>query len=163
MLLALCVRGIQRWLLDSPHKGQWRGDLMFSFICAWTKHWANSPDAGDLRRHIAHYDVTTILWCRLTNGEILIINIIWSPNRLILIFGISTHGKKVFPLKQGVDGEGLQCLRNGGETLNWCTKTETKWTSFCRRHFPTNFLKWKILYFLLKFCLRFPKDPIDSK
>ena len=30
------VSGIHRSPMDSPHKGQWRGDLMFSLICAWT-------------------------------------------------------------------------------------------------------------------------------
>ena len=29
------VRGIHRWPVNSPHKGQWRGALMFSLICAW--------------------------------------------------------------------------------------------------------------------------------
>ena len=43
---------------DSPHKGQWRGALMLSLICAWTNGWANDQDAGDMRRHRAHYDVT---------------------------------------------------------------------------------------------------------
>ena len=28
------VRGIHRLSVDSPHKGQWRGALMFSLICA---------------------------------------------------------------------------------------------------------------------------------
>ena len=37
------------------HKCQWRGALMFSLICAWTNGWANNWDAGDLRRHLAHY------------------------------------------------------------------------------------------------------------
>ena len=27
------------------------------FICAWTNGWVNNRDAGDLRRHRAHYDV----------------------------------------------------------------------------------------------------------
>ena len=45
------VRGIHRWPVDSPHKGQWRGALTFSFICTWTNGWANNRDAGDLRRH----------------------------------------------------------------------------------------------------------------
>ena len=47
--------------LISPHKGQWRGALMFSLNCAWTNGWANNRDAGDLRRHRAHYDVTIML------------------------------------------------------------------------------------------------------
>ena len=29
------VRGIHRSPMNSPHKGQWRGDLMFCLICAW--------------------------------------------------------------------------------------------------------------------------------
>ena len=33
-LLAFCA-GIHRWPVNSPHKGQRRGALMFSFICAW--------------------------------------------------------------------------------------------------------------------------------
>ena len=50
-LLVICG-GIHRPPGNSPHKGQWRGTLMFSLICAWI----NNGDAGDLRRHGAHYD-----------------------------------------------------------------------------------------------------------
>ena len=31
------VRGIHRSPVNSPHKGQWRGDLVFSLICALNK------------------------------------------------------------------------------------------------------------------------------
>ena len=48
---------------NSPHKGQWRGALMFSLICAWINGWVNHRDAGDLRRHRADYDVTVMLKC----------------------------------------------------------------------------------------------------
>ena len=51
------VRGIHRSPVNSPNKGQWRGALMFSLICARTNSWVNNRDAGDLRRHRAHYDV----------------------------------------------------------------------------------------------------------
>ena len=51
------VRGIHRSPVNSPHKGQWRGALMCSFICAWIYSWVNNREAGDLRRHRAHYDV----------------------------------------------------------------------------------------------------------
>ena len=44
--------------VNSPHKGQGRGALMFSFI--WINGWLNNGDAGDLRRHSAHYDVTVM-------------------------------------------------------------------------------------------------------
>ena len=46
------------WGVISLHKGQWRGALVFSLICAWTNGWANHRDAGDLRRHHTNYDVT---------------------------------------------------------------------------------------------------------
>ena len=56
------LRGIHRSPVNSPHTDQWRGALMFSLICAWTDSWVNNQDAGDLRRHRAHYDVTVMWW-----------------------------------------------------------------------------------------------------
>ena len=50
------VQGIHRSPVNSPHKGQWRGALMFSLICAWINSWVNTREAGDLRRHRAHYE-----------------------------------------------------------------------------------------------------------
>ena len=43
-----------------------------SLVCAWTNGWANNRDAGGLRRHRAHYDVTVMrnsyrLWHTLSN------------------------------------------------------------------------------------------------
>ena len=43
------------------HNGQWRGALMFSFICPWINGWVNNGEAGGLRCHRAHYDVTVML------------------------------------------------------------------------------------------------------
>ena len=57
-----CVRGIHRSPVNSPRKGQWRGALMFSLICAWIKRWVNNREAGDLRRYRAHYDVIVMKW-----------------------------------------------------------------------------------------------------
>ena len=54
------VRGIYRPPLNSPQK-KWRGALMFSLICVWINGWVNNREAGDLRRHRAHYDVTVML------------------------------------------------------------------------------------------------------
>ena len=45
-----------RWIPRT--KGRWRGALMFSLICVRIKDWVNKREAGDLRRHRAHYDVT---------------------------------------------------------------------------------------------------------
>ena len=53
--------GIHRSSVNSPHKGQWRGALMFSLICLWINDWVNNREAGDLRCYHAHYDVTVML------------------------------------------------------------------------------------------------------
>ena len=54
------VWGIHRSPVNSTHKGQWRGALMFSLICAWINGWVNNREAGDLRCNRAHYDVTVM-------------------------------------------------------------------------------------------------------
>ena len=56
------VCGIHRWLVNSLHKGQWHRALIFSSICAWIEGWVNNHEAGDLRCHRTHYDVTVMLW-----------------------------------------------------------------------------------------------------
>ena len=58
--------------MNSPQNGQWRGALMFSLISARINGWVNIREAGDLRRHHAHYDVIVMIfyylpilwWCR---------------------------------------------------------------------------------------------------
>ena len=38
------VRGIHRWPVNSPHKGQWCGASVFSLICAWINGWVNNRE-----------------------------------------------------------------------------------------------------------------------
>ena len=57
------VREIHRSPVNSPHKGRWCGALMFSLICVWINCWINNREAGDLRCHHAHYDVTVMQNC----------------------------------------------------------------------------------------------------
>ena len=54
VLLALC-KGNPPVTSGFPLQSLWRGALMISLICTWTNSWANNRDAGDLRRHCAHY------------------------------------------------------------------------------------------------------------
>ena len=54
------VRGIHRYPVNSPLKGQWRRALMFSLICTWIKSWVHNHEAGDWRCHRVHYDVTVM-------------------------------------------------------------------------------------------------------
>ena len=58
-LLALCAEN-SLVTGELPSQCQWRGASVFSLICAWVKVWVNNRDAGDLRRHHTHYDVTAI-------------------------------------------------------------------------------------------------------
>ena len=55
------VRGIHLSPVNSPHKGQWRGALVFSLFCVWINGWVNNREAGDLRRYRAHYDVIVMI------------------------------------------------------------------------------------------------------
>ena len=50
------VRGIHRSPVNSHHKGQWRGALMFSLICTWINGWVSNCEAGDMIRQRAHYE-----------------------------------------------------------------------------------------------------------
>ena len=59
----LCEEFTGPGLVNSTHKGQWRGALMFPLMCAWINGWVNNRKTGDLRRHRAHYDV--IVMCKL--------------------------------------------------------------------------------------------------
>ena len=98
-LLALCV-GNSPVTVNSPNNGQWRGALMFSLICAWINGWVNTREAGDLRRHRTHYDISVmnlgqnttipiyakwILKCRLPNG----VTILSQPTRANPAFFLS--------------------------------------------------------------------------
>ena len=64
------VRGIHRSPVNSPHKGQWCGALMFSLMCTRINSWVNNREAGDLRRYRAHYDVTVMVekWWKNASG-----------------------------------------------------------------------------------------------
>ena len=77
------VRGIHRSPVNSPHKGQWRGALIFSLICAWINGWVNNREAGDLRRHHAHYDVIVMSYLAGDNW--------FSDAPGLLIFTLSYH------------------------------------------------------------------------
>ena len=82
------VQGIHRSPVNSPHKGQWRGALMFTLICARIKGWVNNREAGDLSRHRAHCDIIVLYilpltelpsWCGWHNAIRQFPNPSWSP------------------------------------------------------------------------------------
>ena len=61
------VRRIHRSPENSPHKGQWRGALIYSLICTWMNDWivriVSNREDGDLRRHCANYNIIVMLVC----------------------------------------------------------------------------------------------------
>ena len=104
------VRGIHRSPVNSSHKGQWRGALMLSLICAWINASVNNRDAGDLWHHRTHYAVIVFLcsieqsawvtWCHAPmvvtepGAVILTEEISQSKDRLISMMGITIHVSK---------------------------------------------------------------------
>ena len=70
-LLALC-EGNPPMTGGFPYKGQLRGAVMLSLISAWTNGWTNSLDAGDLRLHGVHYEVTV---CHILHYDFIFINV----------------------------------------------------------------------------------------
>ena len=88
------VRGIHRSPVNSPHKCQWLGALMFSFICAWINCWVNNRDADDLRRHRAHYDVIVMIDQTLNSEK--------TPLARDPFNGFPTPGKKISILNRAL-------------------------------------------------------------
>ena len=58
-LLALCA-GISPMTDEFPAQRPVTGSFDVSLICAWIYCWGNNREAGDLRRHRVHYDVTVM-------------------------------------------------------------------------------------------------------
>ena len=55
------VQGIHWSPVNSQHKGQWHGTLMFSLICTRIKDCVNKCEAGGLRRHRTHYGIIVMV------------------------------------------------------------------------------------------------------
>ena len=65
------VRGIHRSPVNSPHKDQWRGSLMFSLICAWINRWVRWWGAATIPAcavtqcyHLRHCKAWCHIWYR---------------------------------------------------------------------------------------------------
>ena len=69
---------------------------MFSLICAWINNWACNRDAGDLRCHRAHHDVTVMIdWDYITFKII----VHWSNNIFFIIPPILFIGEACHSLR----------------------------------------------------------------
>ena len=121
------VRGIHRSPVNSPHKGQWRGALMFSLICTRINGWVNNGEAGDLRRHRAHYDVTVMC-------------LIYQPQRRICV-SVRDHHCRIGD--KAMRGPVLP-WRQLGHGVHISMKVVSKSKQFDSRKFRKLYLKQKI-------------------
>ena len=89
------VREIHWSPVNCPHKGQWRGALMFSLICAWLNGWVNNRETGVLRRHRARYDafvVSSPQRCkRPSNDTAFFLNVVNETVRFLICKIKTTH------------------------------------------------------------------------
>ena len=83
VLLAICAG---KSPVNSSLKGQWHGALMFCLICTRINGWVNNGEAGDLRRHRAHYDVTVMNAALLSIGPLARNTLPWNSNQNTQIF-----------------------------------------------------------------------------
>ena len=99
------VRGIHRSPMNSPRKGQWRGALVFSLICAWINARANNREAGDLRRHHAHYGVIVTIY---------VLGAIWGCLNIKMLpcqYRNSQYKDKIFMMKISIPRKTVFILR----------------------------------------------------
>ena len=100
------VRGIPRSPVNSPHKSQCCGALMFSLICVWINGWVNNDEAGYLRRHRTRYDVIVmcvhIYLCMSGATGGCVISISWYRSPLLTwaspVNSSVTYRKEHFPM-----------------------------------------------------------------
>ena len=126
------VREIHRSPVNFPHKGQWRGALMFSLNYAWINDWVNNREAGDLRRQHGHYDVIVmysknrIPWHRNAFFTL--------PDYWSFVKGI--HQSPVVPLTRGqlcraVEQTTKLSIISVAMTFIWCHRIDDITLFFC--------------------------------
>ena len=94
------VRGIHRSPVNSPHKGQWCGALMFSLICVWINNRVNNREAGDLRHYGAHYDIIVMQWESLYLKKW---PLYWSKAKIFILIPVISsflYNEAIFPVHE---------------------------------------------------------------
>ena len=148
-LLSLCA-GIHRWPVSSPHKGQWRAALIFSLICTRINGWMNNGEAGDLRRHRAHYDVVIMLLliciCMLEAISIFHTTVTtWFNPLKVVILSVWIISALVGSCNQNAKYFSQENIINIIVSYNACHTVKTKCPRFRSRYFKMQF-SWQKMY-----------------
>ena len=115
------VLEIPRSLVNAPHKGQWRGVLMFSLICVWINGLVNNRETGNLIIHHTRYGFTVMT---LLNGG-------WDPSSSRVIKNVWSHSVDVI-----VDNDAIEHLH----ILE--TKNNVVW-SLDNQRFLADYIFWQ--------------------
>ena len=113
-----------RWI---PHTKASDVELwFFSLICAWTNGWVNNQDAGELRCHHAHYDVSVVSYVGLNLSHHCICK--WPSNKSPIEKCCHHKWKKSIQWKYFCIYKDQWCLHS---SMNWvinglCNKFSTK-------------------------------------
>ena len=134
-----------RWI--PHHKGQWRGTLMFSLICAWVNYCVNIREAGDLRCHRAHYNVTTVRislnWAKLQDTN--------SMNGGGVDTKFLTMNRRTWSVRKKTNmlneyfkimSQSMLLVKTNGSWCNQNIETLTALAWQCRHHFNNTNRRW---------------------
>ena len=116
------VREIHRSPVNFPHKGQWRGALMFSLNCARMNGWVNSREAGDLRRYRVHYDVI-VMFNSIPCGHFTVTTAITAIGAIIWCFVPAQQRWKLSTNQR----QKWKPNKLGREYILWSTLCNTQW------------------------------------
>ena len=132
------VRGIHRSPMNSPHKGQWRGSLMFSLICAlniqFSKRswgWWVDMQSRSLWRHcnclhmISFYQPWrsaeyTIAYGSRTSTSTTKTTILWNRTVFVWLLDTCNTVKPITLMWRGVKGKDCFCILYS--TMTWDEK-----------------------------------------
>ena len=106
--------------VNSPHKVQWRGALMFSLICVWTKCWENNHEAGDLRRYRTHYDVIvmTLVFSLFYIGNSDALLLLWSCSNVSILLSLAAACAKFLSKEDSI----VNCVPPKATQLLWVAR-----------------------------------------
>ena len=119
------VLGIHRSSVNSPHKGQWCGALLFSLICTWINSWVNNGEADDLRPHRAHHDVA-----------------------VMKVSTVPADGQALLPVASTSASTVMRKIRSCMHLTHW---GRDKMVIICQTTFSNGFSSMKMYEFRLKF------------